>query len=110
MKPAEGREVTTRAAAPYNLSRRDHPKVPMATKPGDPDHVKKAVKIPEQFERLARKYAVKIPEKRLEQLRQLRDSGTIQSGDLPATLAREFPGELAGMSLDELRRLGGKKS
>lgn len=69
----------------------------------DPARCKKAIKLLEQFERLANKMGSKLPAKRLDKLRRLRDAGTIQASDLPAALAREFPGEFTGMTLDEIR-------
>ena len=78
--------------------------------PPDPGRCNKAIKILEQFERLANKFALKIPQKRLNRLRQLRDSGRIQSKDLPAKLLREFPDDFAGMTLNAIRRACGKKS
>jgi hypothetical protein len=75
----------------------------MADAAPDPERCKKAIKILEQFERLARKFGVKIPIKRLDRLKQLRDAGTIQISDLPGTLAREFPAEFAGQTLAQIR-------
>jgi hypothetical protein len=76
--------------------------------PIDPARHRKAIKILEQFERLAQKLGIHIPAKRLERLRELRDAGTIRSGDLPAGLTREFPGEFAGQSLETIRQAGGQ--
>ncbi len=75
----------------------------------DPARCHKAIKILEQFERLAKKLGVRIPPKRLDHLRRLRDTGQIRSSDLPGTLSREFPGEFAGMTLDEIRKVCGAK-
>ena len=77
------------------------------------DYTRRRFRIPrslEQFERLANKFGLKIPQKRLDRLRQLRDSGRIQSKDLPAKLIREFPGEFARLTLSAIRRACEKKS
>jgi hypothetical protein len=71
----------------------------MASGQADPKACKKAIKLLKEFERLANQRGSKLPQKRLDQLRRLRDAGTIRSTGLPATLAREFP----GMTLDEIR-------
>jgi hypothetical protein len=65
----------------------------------------KALKILTQYERLAEKFEIKISPKRIADLDRLRDAGRISTSDLPAGLLREFPGELAGLSLDEIRKL-----
>jgi hypothetical protein len=65
---------------------------------------KKAIKILEQFDRLARKLKARLSAKRLAHLKDLRDAGTIQVGDLPARLARAFPDEFAGLTLAEIRQ------
>jgi large-conductance mechanosensitive channel len=74
-----------------------------------PDNIcNKAIKVLEQYERLAKKLNKKIPPKRLEELNRMRDAGTITSNDLPGFL--EFPGgELVGMTLEAIRKLCGKK-
>jgi len=64
----------------------------------------KAIKLLEQFDRLAEKFGIGIPQRRLDRLRKLRDSGTIQSDDPPGKLLREFPDEFVGMSLNEIRQ------
>lgn len=69
----------------------------------DPGQCNKAIKILEQFERLAQKLGVQIGAKRLARLKVLRDSGRIKASDLPATLIREFPGEFAGMTLAAIK-------
>jgi hypothetical protein len=81
----------------------------MANHAPDPDRCKKAIKILEQFDRLAQKLGIRIPPRRLQRLIALRDSGTIKSTDLPAGLLREFPGEFAGLTLAEIRRRCGKR-
>ncbi|HYT93732.1 MAG TPA: hypothetical protein VEL76_33745 [Gemmataceae bacterium] len=65
---------------------------------------KRAIKILEQFERLAQKFKAKLSAARLAKLKALRDSGTIQAGDLPARLTRAFPKEFLGMSLAAIRK------
>jgi hypothetical protein len=70
---------------------------------------KKAIKILEQFERLARKLKAKLSRGRLAKLKALRDAGTIQADDLPARLTRDFPEEFAGMTLAEIRAHCGKE-
>jgi hypothetical protein len=65
----------------------------------------KAIKILTQYERLAEKLGIRISARRIEDLDRLRDAGRISTSDLPAGLLREFPGELAGLSLDEIRKL-----
>jgi hypothetical protein len=57
----------------------------------------------EQFERLARKYGVRLSLKRLQELKKLRDAGKIKSSNLPAKLRVEFPEEFAGMTLAAIR-------
>ena len=64
---------------------------------------KRAIKILEQYERLANKFGITIPPARLNDLNHLRDNGTIKSTDLPAKLRHEFPGEFVGMPLDAIR-------
>lgn len=72
------------------------------------DICNKAIKVLEQYERLAEKLGKKIPPKRLKELNEKRDAGTITSNDLPGFL--EFPGgELEGMTLAAIRKLCGKK-
>jgi hypothetical protein len=68
------------------------------------DKCKKAIKLLEQFERLARKYGIRISLKRLQALKNKRDRGTIKSTDLPAKLRGEFPSEFAGKTLDTIRK------
>jgi RHS repeat-associated protein len=66
-------------------------------------HCQTAIKLLEQYERLAAKYNIKINEARLKQLNAKRDAGTITCEDLPGGLQREFPGEFKGMTLAEIR-------
>jgi hypothetical protein len=68
----------------------------------------KAIKILEQFERLAKKLGIKISHVRLQHLNDLRNNGTITSSDLPAKLAAEMPGEFANMPLAEIQERCGK--
>ncbi len=69
-----------------------------------------AIKILDQFDRLFRKIKKKpMPKNQADKLKAKRDDGTITSGDLPGTLTTEFPGELVGMTLDEIRKLCGKR-
>jgi hypothetical protein len=75
----------------------------------DPACCRAAIKLLEQFERLARKYGVKVPPKRLKELNKLRDAGKIKSSDLPAKLRSVFPGEFAGMTLEAVRDKCSKK-
>src|SRR5207249_11174746 len=82
----------------------------MVDSPLDPGQCNKAIKILEQFDRLVRKLGVRISARRLARLKALRDSGQITSSDLPATLAREFPGEFAGMTLAAIRNVCGKEN
>ncbi len=70
---------------------------------------RKAVKILTQYERLASERGINLPPHHLGELNRLRDVGKIKIGDLPATLQREFPSELAGMTLEEIQKLCGMK-
>ncbi len=70
---------------------------------------KKAVKLLEQYQRLARKYGLAMPAIRIQDLNDRRSEGTIKSTDLPAKLRAEFPGEFAGMSLVEIKNICGMK-
>jgi hypothetical protein len=73
----------------------------------DPGSCKKAIKILEQFERLAQKLGIKLSPKRIQDLKNLGDA--IKSTDLPAKLRANFPGEFSGMSLKSIRQHCGKK-
>ena len=81
----------------------------MAPATSDPVKCNKAIKLLEQFERLAKKYGIKLSPKRLKELKNLRDAGKIKSSDLPAKLRSIFPDEFAGMTLDIIRDKCGKK-
>lgn len=76
----------------------------MSKAPPDPGPCKRAIKILEQFERLAKKMGIKLSAARLDQMRALRGAGSITSTDLPAKLRLDFPGEFAGMTLDAIRQ------
>jgi hypothetical protein len=75
----------------------------MSTASPDPAQCNRAIKMLEQFERLANKYGIKLSPKRMQKLKDLRDAGNIKSSDLPAKLRGEFPGEFAGMTLETIR-------
>ena len=70
---------------------------------------KRAIKILEQFDRLARKLKAQLSAGRQAKLKALRDAGTIKADDLPARLRRDFPEEFAGMTLAEIRAHCAKK-
>jgi hypothetical protein len=70
---------------------------------------KRAIKILEQFDRLAAKFKARLSAGRLARLKALRDAGTIRADDLPARLLRDFPKEFVGMTLAEIRQRCGKK-
>jgi hypothetical protein len=67
--------------------------------------IRRAIKILEQYKRLAEKFGIRLPPKRIQELDQLRDAGRISSSDIPAKLLEDFPGELAGLSLEDIKRL-----
>jgi hypothetical protein len=81
----------------------------MADPTPDPRRCKRAIKILEQFERLARKFDIKLTPERLERLKRLRHTGRIKSTDLPAKLLSEFPAEFVGMTLGAIRNRCGKR-
>jgi hypothetical protein len=81
----------------------------MVTAAPDPARCNTAIKLLEQFERLAKKHGINLSPKRLKDLKDLKDAGKIKSSDLPATLRSMFPGEFAGMTLDTIRDKCGKK-
>ena len=74
----------------------------------NPAHCRKAIKILEQFERLAQNMGIRMSPVRRARLRRLRDAGEIKSTDLPGLLRRNFPGEFAGMTLSAIRRACGE--
>jgi hypothetical protein len=61
-----------------------------------------AVKLLQQYQRLTTKLGKRIPTNRLAELERKRDAGTITSDDLPGSLLAEFPGQFAGMTLNEI--------
>jgi hypothetical protein len=65
----------------------------------------KAIKLLTDYARLYEKVNRRpMPRKLREELDRKRAAGTISSNDLPGSLQREFPGELRGLKLDEIRR------
>jgi hypothetical protein len=64
-----------------------------------------AIKLLTQYERLAQKLGVNLTPKRIQELNQKRDAGTIKSSDLPGTIQRQFPGIFAGKTLSEIRQI-----
>ena len=80
----------------------------MSSKPPSKKECHKAIKILEQYPRLAKKCGVRLSPGRLEALNQLREDGTITINDLPSTLRREFPvGTFNSMTLAQIRELCG---
>lgn len=80
----------------------------MSPKPPSKKECRKAIKILEQYQRLAEKRGVRLSPRRLEELNQLREAGTITIDDLPGILHREFPkGTFNSMTLAEIRELCG---
>jgi hypothetical protein len=69
-----------------------------------------AIKILEQYQRLARKsdIDVKFPPQRLAVLNRLRDAGTITIEDLGGKFYRRFPGQFKGMTLNRIREICGE--
>ena len=76
----------------------------MSKSPPDRGHCKRAIKILEQYERLAGKRRIKLSAARIQELNRLRDAGVIKSTDLPAKLRPKFPGEFAGLTLAAIRQ------
>ena len=64
---------------------------------------RQAIKILEQYERLAEKQAAKIPPNRLTNLNLLRDTGMLTINHLPGSLHKKFPREFQNMTLAEIR-------
>jgi hypothetical protein len=65
----------------------------------------KAIKLLTDYARLYEKVNRRpMPRKLREELDSKRAAGTITSNDLPGSLQREFPGELKGLRLDEIRQ------
>ncbi len=89
--------------------RKDNPFAPKSSSCPEPGFIDKgkcrrAIKILEQYERLAKDRGIKIPPDRLKRLNELRDSGEIRITDLPGGLRGEFPGEFDGDTLDRIRK------
>ena len=61
------------------------------------------------YERLAEKLGKRLSGDRLRRLDALRDAGQITSNDLPGSMQREFPPQLAGETLAQIRAKCGKK-
>jgi hypothetical protein len=74
----------------------------LVPKPGDIKWCSKALKALKEYERLAGKFGVCLPQSRLDKLNALRDAGKITSNDLPATLRKDFPSCFEGMTLEEI--------
>jgi hypothetical protein len=66
------------------------------------DECSRAKKILTSWERLANKIGIKLPKKRLQELRRKTQDGTIRISDLPATLRRAFPSELDRYDLNQI--------
>lgn len=65
----------------------------------------KAIKLLTDYARVYEKVNQRpMPRKLREGLDRKRAAGTISSNDLPGSLQREFPGELKGLRLDEIRQ------
>lgn len=71
------------------------------------DQCTTAIKILEQYDRLAQKMRIDLSEKRLQELNSKRDAGTITQYDLPAGLRTQFP--LGDQSLQSIRELKSSK-
>ena len=75
----------------------------MAAAAPNPARRNTAIKLLEQFERLAKKLGIAMPPKKLAELRDRKNNQTIRSSDLPPKLGSMFPGEFAGKSLKTIR-------
>jgi len=64
-----------------------------------------AKKILKEYERLAKDLGIELSPKRIAELNRLRDAGRISTSDLPGGLLRRFPGELAGLALEQIENL-----
>lgn len=67
-----------------------------------------AIKILEQYDRLAQKFGLKLSANKLKELNNKRATGTITIYDLPARLREKFPSIFTGMTLSEIRSICGK--
>ena len=81
----------------------------MASATPDPSRCNTAIKLLEQFDRLARKFGIYLSPKRLSDLKKLKNMGKMKSSDLPAKLRSLFPGEFVGMTLEAIRDTCRKK-
>jgi hypothetical protein len=76
--------------------------------PPPPDLCRTAIKILTQYERLAQKFGLNLPESRIAELNRLRDAGQITINHIPARLREQFPtGTFADMTLAAIRALCG---
>ena len=73
-----------------------------------PADCSKAIKLLEQVPRLAQKLGKKLPQRRLDELREKIADGSITSNDLPGDIQNEFPPQFRGKTLNEIRELCGK--
>ena len=64
-----------------------------------------AIKLLTQYERLAQKLDRRISDRRIRQLDEKRNNGTITDNDLPGVLHRQFPGIFRGKSLNQIRAI-----
>jgi hypothetical protein len=72
-------------------------------------------KLLTEYDRLANKFSLEIPQNKLKQLDEKRNLGTIKGTDLPATLKKEIPRELIDLTLNEVEKMfddlkGGRKN
>ena len=68
----------------------------------------KTIKLLERAVEYAEKYNVKLPPKRVADLKYMIDHGTITSWDLPQTNRNMIPASLRGLDLDTIRKMCGK--
>jgi RHS repeat-associated protein len=68
----------------------------------------KAIKLLEQYERLADNYNLKLGKGKLQKLNALRGSGAIRKSDLPVKIQREFPDEFRNDDLNSIRKKCGR--
>ncbi len=75
-----------------------------STRPS-PQDCHKAIKILQQYKRLAQKYQLRLADKRIIELDNLREHGLITINHLPAKLRAEFPeGIFGALTLAEIYR------